>query len=180
MILCGVFYLSANEQRDSKEVVTEHFSDKIEKQQTTSEPQIYIHICGAVKKPGVYIFDKEPRIIEVVQQAGGFTKKADKAAMNLAQIVSDGTKLEVKRKGKKADKSNQKKAEPNHSDGKVDLNTATKEELMTINGIGESKASQIISYRETYGGFQKIEDIMNISGIKEGIFSKIKDSITVS
>ena len=62
----------------------------------------------------------------------------------------------------------------------MNINTATKEELMTIGGIGESKATQIISYRETNGPFQKIEDIMNISGIKEGIFSKIKDYITVS
>lgn len=201
MIFCGVFYLSANERKSSGEVVTEQFSDEKSsesmdsnetagdgtpakeqesKKQNITETHIYIHICGAVKKPGVYTFDKEPRVIEVVEKAGGFTGKADQTSINLAEIVSDGTKLEIVTKGKKENQSNLKKAASGSSDGKVNINTAAKEELMTINGIGESKASQIISYRETNGGFQKIEDIMNISGIKEGIFSKIKDMITVS
>ena len=63
--------------------------------------------------------------------------------------------------------------------GKINLNTASVEQLMKLSGIGESKAAQIISYREKNGAFKKIEDIMNITGIKEGVFGKIKDDITV-
>ena len=70
--------------------------------------------------------------------------------------------------------------ENSEGEDRININTASRDELMTLNGIGESKASQIISYRETNGLFKKIDDIMNISGIKEGVFSKIKDHIIVS
>lgn len=199
VIFCGVFYLTANVGNGTDEVVTEPFSDgsnpistgsvkevRGENPEEAPEPDstdaaVYIHICGAVNKPGVYIFDREPRVIEVVEKAGGFTEKADQTSLNLAELVSDGAKLDVAVKGGKEKQQNPKKAVSGSPDsGKVNINTATKEELMTLNGIGESKAAQIISYRESAGSFQKIEDIKNISGIKEGIFSKIKDMITVS
>ena len=73
----------------------------------------------------------------------------------------------------------EQEAKEESDSGKVNINTASKEELMTLSGIGESKAAQILTYRETIGRFAKIEDIKNISGIKDGVFSKIKDYITV-
>ena len=178
MLLCGIIYLTLNEKEDSGQVVTEHFSESTPSENETAEKRIYIHICGEVKKPGVYTFDKEPRVIEVVEKAGGFTKKAEESSINLAEIVADGTRVEIAAKGKR--KTKKTTVSRDGSANQVNINTATKEELMTIGGIGESKATQIISYRETNGPFQKIEDIMNISGIKEGIFSKIKDYMTVS
>lgn len=138
---------------------------------------VYIHVLGQVKKPGVYRFDKEPRGVEVVERAGGFTKNADKTSVNLALAVSDGTQFVIEDKRKAKKKAGTSKAE--EEDTKVDLNTATQEELQTIPGIGPSKATQIISYRESNGPFKTIEDIMKISGIKEGVFNKIKDSIKV-
>ena len=178
MLLCGILYLTLNEREDPGQVVTEHFSESTPSENETAEKRIYVHICGEIKKPGVYTFDEEPRVIEVVEKAGGFTKKADAGSINLAETVADGTRVEIAAKGKKKTKNTTVSQES--STNQVNINTATKEELMTLSGIGESKATQIISYRETNGPFQKIEDIMNISGIKEGIFSKIKDYITVS
>lgn len=184
VMLCGVIYICNNYRQDSEVVVTEGFSDSKATKKPGSEPEmtknkIYIHICGEVKKPGVYTFDKEPRVIEVVRRAGGFTRKAAQAGINLAGNVSDGTQLTIEAKTKKNNKKTN--ADTGHADssGKININKASKEELLTLSGIGESKASQIISYRESHGAFQKIEDIMNISGIKNGVFSKIKDFITV-
>ena len=146
----------------------------------------YIYICGAVKKPGVYTFDHNPRIVEVVEQAGGFTKRADTTSVNLAGQLEDGAQVVVYEKNKDGGPS----GNPAISDGagdngsgmdasRVNINTAGLEDLKTIPGIGDSKAAAIVSYREENGRFQKIEDIMNISGIKQGIFDRIKDYITV-
>ena len=190
-LLAGILYLGLNGRQESGEVVTEHFTDgasesaKNEKEipEQTDSSMVYVHICGAVKKPGVYTFQSEPHIIDVVKQAGGFTKKADSSSVNLAEKVADGTQLVVAEKGAEK-KTNEEQSSHEKSSGsgvsdKVNINTASAEELMTLSGIGESKAAQIVSYRESNGAFQKIEDIMKISGIKEGVFSKIKDYITV-
>ena len=142
-----------------------------------TEKKIYVHIVGAVKKPGVYTFGKEPRVIEVIRAAGGFTKQAVRSSVNQAELVGDGVQLVIESKkdskAKKVEKGDQE------SSGKINLNAASKEELMTLPGIGESKAMAILSYRDTNGRFQKIEDVMNITGIKNGVFDKIKDYIQV-
>lgn len=135
-----------------------------------------------MKNPGVYTFAEEPHFIDVVEKAGGFTKKADKLSVNLAEVVKDGTQLTIEKKRKrKAAQEEQSSHGMSSADeaGKINLNTASAEQLMKLSGIGESKAAQIISYREKNGAFKKIEDIMNITGIKEGVFGKIKDDITV-
>lgn len=148
-----------------------------------SKGKIYVHITGAVKKPGVYIFEEKPRVIEVVEKAGGFKKNAATAGINQAELVEDGTQIVIKDRGDtKAsgrDPLGQEQLEQERS-GLVDINTAAKEELMTLTGIGESKALAIIAYREENGKFKKIEDIMNITGIKKGVFDKIKSQIRVS
>lgn len=167
----------------------------------------YVHVCGQVVNPGVYALEPGSRIYEAVERAGGFGPEAATSYLNLAWEIADGMKIEVptasqakewektgntgiesgpagadrtaanpRRPGAAADSLN---ASPLGAERKVNLNTAGKEELMTLKGIGEAKAEDIIKYRETYGPFQKIEDIMNISGIKDAAFQKIKDSITV-
>lgn len=190
VILCGVLYLFSGIRDDSDIVVTEGFSDK-EVETATDPPQtkesdssnrtgkIYIHVCGEVKKPGVYTFSTEPRVVEAVKKAGGFTGKANRFSINQAEKITDGTQLVIPAKGKKESRKKTENAGSIDQSGKVNLNTALKEELMTLSGIGESKAAQILSYREENGAFQKIEDIMNISGIKEGIFNRIKNQIVV-
>lgn len=148
---------------------------------------IYVYICGEVANPGVYELSKDSRIYEAVDVAGGFTENAARESINLASKVSDGMQITIYNKeeaaslpagGTSAGK-NSGQDQMSGSSSLVNLNTATKEELMTLKGIGESKAEDIIRYREKSGGFKKIEDIMKISGIKEAGFQKIKDSITV-
>lgn len=187
--LCGIVYLAMNAGSQKSSVVTESFADQSEekdvKKQTPDSKQnapVYIYICGEVKNPGVYTFAQEPHLVDVVKKAGGFTKKADTVSINLASTVTDGTQLIIAKKGKKTSAKEEQSSHGMSSgkeEDKVNINTASADELMKLSGIGESKAAQIISYREKNGAFKKIEDIMNITGIKEGVFGKIKDDITV-
>lgn len=156
---------------------------------------IFVYVCGQVKKPGVYEMAAESRIFEAVEQVGGLLKDAAPDWLNQAEKVSDGQKIYVPSEEEVKDleeagnlqaaggqTAEAKAAEPGAggtSDGKVNLNTAGKEELMTLSGIGESRADAIMQYRQENGGFQSAEDIMKVSGIKEGIYEKIKNQITV-
>lgn len=192
VFICGILYFLNSSGEIPDTVITEGFSDTVvtEQNQKNSSPTekpeeaaVYIHVCGQVKKPGVYVFTREPRAIEAIEKAGGFTKKADSSSLNQAAIVTDGTQLMIPaitdlQSVMDSKTETDAKVSVQKTD-RVNINTASKEELMTLSGIGESKASQILSYREENGFFQKTEDIMNISGIKEGVFGKIKDRITV-
>lgn len=142
---------------------------------------VYVHVCGAVKNPGVYALCNGARVVDAVMAAGGFRKKADEAALNQAELVTDGQRLYIPSEEEVLNAGSQDGLEASGSkeESLVNLNQATKEQLMTLPGIGDAKASMIIKYREEHGSFTAIEDIMNIEGIKEGVFSKIKDYITV-
>nr|WP_314461541.1 helix-hairpin-helix domain-containing protein [uncultured Clostridium sp.] len=142
----------------------------------------YVHICGEVVSPGVYELEEGSRVFQAVAAAGGFTENAAADTLNMAEQVKDGLKIQVPDQEEAKRLLNQGASSGgNLPEGRrqVNLNTAGKEELMTLRGVGEAKADDIIRYRESHGGFQKIEDIMKISGIKEAAFQKIKDDITV-
>lgn len=174
----GIWLYQGKKVQTSETIVSEETNDRLLQQTAESEEgQIYIHIVGAVKKPGVYTFQKKPRVIEVVEKAGGFTKDAVTTEVNQAELVEDGTQLTIASQKDPKQKEGQD-AEQTET-GKVNLNAATKEQLMTLTGIGEAKAIAIIAYREEKGKFQKPEDLMNIPGIKEGVFDKIKSQICV-
>ena len=162
---------------------------------------LVVHICGAVSAPGVYELPAGSRIIDAVETGGGFLPEADEACCNLAEEIVDGCQIYIMTKTEScADGQTEKKAGIQTSpdsdmqttdrnvrsnsataleNGLVNLNTADIAALMTLPGIGESRAKAIISYREQHGAFAQIEDIMKISGIKQAAFSKIKDKITV-
>ena len=164
-------------------------------------PTLVVHICGAVSAPGVYELPAGSRIIDAVEAGGGFLPEADEACCNLAEEIVDGCQIYIMTKTEScADGQTEKKAgiqtspdgdmqttdrnvrsnsAPALDSALVNLNTADAAALMTLPGIGESRAKAIISYREQHGAFVKIEDIMKISGIKQAAFSKIKDKITV-
>lgn len=148
-----------------------------EKTETDDEEMIFVHVCGAVKNPGVYELKAGSRIYEALEAAGGVTKAAVEDSINQAEILSDGQQLYVTTKEELA---NQAVHSGTTADGKININSASKEELMTLSGIGEAKADAIIRYRDERGGFKSIEDIMEIEGIKEGVFRKIEKKITVS
>lgn len=144
----------------------------------------YVHICGEVNRPGVYEMEEGERIYQVVERAGGYTAEAATDYLNLAGPVSDGMKLVVPNLNElsAADAAFGGDAGSGQSDPvseKININTASKEMLMRLRGIGESRAEDIIRYREQHGKFHAIEDIMNIPGIKNAAFEKIKDDISV-
>ncbi len=151
---------------------------------------LFVHICGEVVKPGVYELPEGSRIFDAVEAAGGFTQDASESYVNLAQVLADGWKVEIPGAGAVCNAGPGSMAgitgntadmggNAGAGDGLVDINTATKQELCTLPGVGESRAESIISYRERNGGFERIEDIMKVEGIKEGMFSKMKDKICV-
>ena len=137
---------------------------------------ITVYVCGEVQNPDVYELPQTARIYDAIEAAGGMKETAAKDALNLAEPLVDGQQIKVFSKEEVATEAT---GEKNAADAKVNLNTAGKEELMTLPGIGESKAESIISYRESSGGFKSIEDIMLIEGIKEGVFKKIRDKIKI-
>lgn len=146
---------------------------------TAAEPAtqtLCVYVCGEVKSPGVYELPEGSRIVDAVEAAGGMTEAASGTWLNLAEPVSDGQKIEVP---SETEASELEKEQQEAQSGLVNLNTASAEELMTLTGIGESKAEAILSYREEHGGFGKPEELMEIPGIKEGVFEKIRDQVTV-
>lgn len=155
------------------------------KEDTANEQEgkaIYVYVCGAVNHTGVYELKKDSRVYEAIECAGGLREDAATLAVNQAEILSDGQQIYIPTKeeyeaGNSANITDS--SQLNASDGKIHLNTATKEELTTLTGIGESRAESIIAYREAHGSFQSVEELMNVDGIKEGIFQKIKEQIAL-
>lgn len=158
--------------------------------QETEPPHIVIHVCGAVVSPGVYVLTEGSRLYQAVEMAGGFAPEAAQDYLNQAKVLSDGMKLYIpteeevlvaQQEGVLPDYLTEAVEEElqNSSPGLVNINTASEAELCTLTGIGTGKAKSIIAYRTENGRYEKIEDIMKVEGIKDGLFEKIKDSITV-
>ena len=155
---------------------------------------IGVFVCGAVNREGVYELPEGSRVIDAVNAAGGYRDDADRTYVNQADYVSDTEKIEIPtaeeaeilraagiQGGTEAESGGRtapEKVSPN-SAGMININTAGKEELMSLPGIGESKASGIIEYRESHGPFGTKEEIMNVSGIGSSVYEKLKDCITV-
>lgn len=185
LIFCALFlFLSGcgkkpdlilQETSQAQETLSEQ---ETEKQQSQN---IFVYICGEVKNPGVYELPLGSRIYQLVEKAGGMKKKADVGAVNLAETLMDGQMIRIPEQSEHGQQTVSAASDStgNGTDGKININTASREQLMTLAGIGEAKADQIIAYRTDNGAFQKIEDIMQVAGIKEGLFEKIKECITV-
>jgi competence protein ComEA len=147
----------------------------------------FVHICGAVKQPGVYEIPENSRVYQAIEAAGGFLPEADEGYLNLAALIADGMKITVYTKEESETapawesvfEGLSKQPDSQAGKAKVNINTADTKELTTLRGIGESRANDIIAYREKHGLFSDIEEIMQVPGIKDGAFQKIKDDITV-
>lgn len=137
--------------------------------------EIVAHIVGEVKKPGVYTIKKGARIVDLVDTAGGFTPEADYESINLAAYVEDAQQVIIKNVNQKVDKS--ENTSQNSSVTLININTAEKEELKALSGVGDVLAESIINYREKNGGFKTIAEIKNVSGIGDKIYEDIKDNI---
>lgn len=196
VLVIVVIYLVLNE-KNSNVVVAEEMNEKITENVEQESDSFYVDVKGSVKKPGVYKVEKNSIVNDVIKLAGGFTKNAYTKNINLSKHVSDEMVIYVFNKNEFTTTTTIEKNDAsfttevinydncitttNETTTKsdiVNINTASKEELMSISGIGASKADLIIAYRLEHK-FSKIEDIMNVSGIGESLFEKIKKYITV-
>lgn len=166
---------SSNLNQNSQELDKE-----INKEEIELVENLAVYICGAVHKPGVYEFNLGARLNELIQKAGGLKEEAHQEYLNQAQLLIDGEKIYVPTV-KEVEEGGVISilGEKVEDDGKVNINTASVQELMSLTGVGEAKAISIITYREEKGAFTTIEDVMKISGIKDAVFNTIKEQIKV-
>lgn len=157
------------EQVSKSETASQQASD-------CTEDTVYVYVCGEVEVSGVYMLDTGSRIAAAIEAAGGFTKDACVEAVNLAKPVEDGMQIIIpsRQEAEQAKVQQEKEAL-----GFVNLNTATLSELCSLRGIGEAKAEAILAYRSQIGGFDSIEQLKEVTGIGESLFSKIKDSVYI-
>lgn len=161
--------------------VSEDYSSE---QTDTPQELLFVYVCGAVSHPGVYQLPLDSRIYEAIDAAGGLREDAAGESINQAQKVEDGQQIyvpTVEEAEQNAGAWTQQSfpAEGLGTSSKVNINSAGVEDLKTLPGIGDTKAQSIVSYRQQNGMFQSIEELMNVEGIKNGVFDKIKDRITV-
>ena len=202
IIVVGIIFitfLSFNGSSNVKETeVIALESNNISKEEKIDK--VVVDIKGAIKKPGIYEIDSTKRVNDVIKLAGGLNKDANTNYINLSMKVKDEmviwiyTNSEIKKMKLQTTSTEYMIKECNcptfdntaclnnevsNNNGLININTATIEQITTLSGIGESKAKAIIEYRTKNGPFKTQEDIMNVSGIGESAYNKIKDSITV-
>lgn len=196
LIIFGTLLLAGCDRRDSiylETAVTEQeATEQIEIKEAETETDTnesdslcYVYVCGAVCNPGVYLLQEGSRVYEAIELAGGLTEEAAKENLNQAETIWDGQMIQVLTEEEAAQEittagDNAAVSQTGtSSDGKININTATLELLMTLPGVGQSKAESIIAYREENGLFSSVEAIKNVNGIKDGVYNQIKDKITV-
>lgn len=171
----------------SEEMIQQSAEDSFEDAEDDTQKLEAVYVCGAVVHPGVYYLEQGSIVQDALNAAGGFDGDAAEAYVNLAAAITDGEKIYVPYTDEVVGISG---AEPagtvdvadvgnKEGNAKVNINTATRDELMTLPGIGGSKADAIIQYRESSGPFRCIEDIMKVNGIKEGTYENIKECVCV-
>lgn len=173
----GLFSKKEEAVEDVTVVETTMLAEKTEVS-TTHEAVIFVDIKGAVKNPGVYQMKSGDRVKDALDAAGGLTDEADSQKVNLAQRVEDQMVIVVPKVGEEATEipsgGTSKEAA---KDGKVNINTATVEELKTLKGVGEKKAEAIIEYRKKNGSFKTKEDLMKVRGIGKKLFESFQERI---
>lgn len=204
-VLFFIYFLNVKEDMLNRIKLYNNLLNKENISSSTFKDSFKVDIKGEVNKPGIYEMDSDKRVNDVVIKAGGLTKNADTSVINLSKRLEDEmviiiySKDQVKNMEKieeiseiKNNKCNEvinnikndacMKSEiktSNTSSNKVSINSGLKEELMNLPDIGDKKADAIIKYRNTYGGFKTLEDIMKVEGIKESTYAKIKEYITL-
>ena len=180
-LIYNLLYINNKKNEIIQDIENENF---VETEEKIEIKMICVDVGGEVNYPGLYSLPEGSRVNDAIIIAGGTTEKADLSEVNLAYILSDALKItipkkEVEIKKKKAIVSKSINISNNNSDsGKVNINTASKEQLKTLSGIGDSTAEKIIKYREENGTFGNTEELKKVSGIGESKYNKIADNIT--
>jgi len=194
-----IIYKNKDKFKSKKEDIV--VEKKLVKKKDLSVEKIQVDIKGQINYPGIYKVDSNLRVMDVIKLAGDLTENADTSVINLSKKVTDEMVIIIYSKDEVADFKKTKEIEKqveekciqkdenslvndaciegSVSNGKVNINNASVDELKNLTGIGEKKAKDIIDYREKNGSFNSIEDIMKVSGIGESSFAQIKEDITV-
>ena len=161
-------------------------NEQLENQEEEYKEKIVVHVSGVVNKEGIVELEEDSRIADAIEKAGGLKEDANMNEVNLAYKLEDGMKIyipsnkdqEIQERsnigsGIESNTTNKK------ANSKININTATQEELDSLPGIGPSTALKIINYRKEHGKFSKVEELKNVSGIGDSKFAQLKDLITV-
>ena len=183
LIIGGLFYYNQSKTEDYSGVSFSNANgneviNKDEKAEDKHDEKIFVDVKGAVKHPGVFETTKDKRVKDLIEEAGGLLDDADTSTLNLSQKVKDQMVIYVLKHGEKPKQIFDGSTSSTNGDV-ININTANKEQLMKISGVGKTKAEAIISYREKNGDFKKKEDITKVRGIGKATFEKIKDKIEV-
>ena len=181
LIIGALFYFNQNKTEDYSGVSFSNISNetnKDERAENRHDEKIFVDVKGAVKHPGVFETTKDKRIKDLIEEAGGLLDDADTSTLNLSQKVKDQMVIYILKHGEKPKQISDSGSSSSNTDV-ININTANKEQLMKISGVGKTKAEAIISYREKNGDFKKKEDITKVRGIGKATFEKIKDKIEV-
>lgn len=178
-----------SDRRPEEEAASDKASENEEASKEPEKKTMYVQIGGAVVSPGVYCLTEGSRVFEAVAMAGGLTREAAEESLNQAEILSDGQWIHIPTKeeaaageycpGSMGRQSNASPAGTSPEDTRININTATAEELTALPGIGPAKARAIVSYREEHGGFSSPEDLKQVSGIGEGTYRRLEEQIRV-
>lgn len=175
--LGGLFSKKEESMEETEVVVTTVLAEKTEVS-TTQETVIFVDIKGAVKNPGVYQMKVGDRVKDALDAAGGLTAEADSQKVNLAKRLEDQMVIVVPKVGEEAEEiSAGVTSKEEAKEGKVNINTATVEELKTLKGVGDKKAEAIIEYRKKNGSFKTKEDLMKVRGIGKKLFDSFQERI---
>ena len=182
VIIGGLFYFNQSKTEDYSGVsfsnTSNETNNKDEKTEDKHDEKIFVDVKGAVKHPGVFETTKDKRVKDLIEEAGGLLEDADTSTLNLSQKVKDQMVIYVLKHGEMPKQISDGGSSSSNTDV-ININTANKEQLMKISGVGKTKAEAIISYREKNGDFKKKEDITKVRGIGKATFEKIKDKIEV-
>lgn len=199
-ILSIIWSFTDTEIEEPKKEVSETIKtkeNKEEKKETTNK--VIVDVKGAINSPGVYELTKDNNVFDAINKAGGLREGSDTSNINLSKKLKDEMVIIVYTSAEIAEMKNESNVvcppvnnacttkqdeealleESKEEGGLININTATKEELLTLSGVGETKAEAVIKYREENGKYENIEDIKKVSGIGDSLFEKIKDNITV-
>lgn len=197
LILSGILFCCNKEQEkefllkeeaqttEQQEPIGERDTELENGEESVEKPtSICVYVCGAVVNPGVYSLPENSRKYQVIEMAGGMTADAAGQALNLAEVLVDGEKIQVPtieetETGDFVSETNSQEDSVGGKSGLVNINQADASLLMTLPGIGEGKANAIIAYRQEHSGFSSIEELMQVEGIKQGVFDKLKDKICI-
>ena len=181
VIIGGLFYFNQSKTEDYSGVsfsnISNETNNKDEKAENRHDEKIFVDVKGAVKHPGVFETTKDKRVKDLIEEAGGLLDDADTSTLNLSQKVKDQMIIYVLKHGEKPKQISDSSSSSNTD--VININTANKEQLMKISGVGKTKAEAIIAHREKNGDFKKKEDITKVHGIGKATFEKIKDKIEV-